>query len=82
MMNECSCDDGSCAACAPAPARAKPGYYGNGWPIVPSTDALERDAYELLARAAESDISDADLGRLNAISTELDRRGVPYQGRW
>jgi hypothetical protein len=84
---DCSCDDGSCAACAPRPNTARPGYYGNGWPIVPtatlpSDAALERDAYELLARAAESDISDADLGRLNAVSTELDRRGVPYQGRW
>jgi hypothetical protein len=81
IANECGCDDGSCAACAPRPNTAKPGYYGNGWPVEHA--ALERTAYELLERlAATGDISDAELERLDGVSTELDRRGVPYQGRW
>jgi hypothetical protein len=86
-QNECGCDDGSCAACAPRPNTAEKGRYGNGWPIpIPlcsdaSNAALEHAAYWLLARLEESDISDAELDRLFVVSTELDRRGVPYQGR-
>lgn len=43
---------------------------------------LAAEAYALLERVASGHVSDTDLARLDVISKELDRRNVPYEGRW
>jgi hypothetical protein len=47
-----------------------------------ANDSLASEAYSLLARLARDELADAELGRLSAVASELDRRGVAYRGEW
>ena len=54
-------------------------------PSLTDTDSetLTVEAHELIGRAATATgLTDEETERLWAISTELDRRGVTYDGPW
>lgn len=46
------------------------------------SDALATEAYRLIEQLGTGDLPDEDLARLSEVTRELDRRGVPYAGRW